>query len=76
MKTLKMVALCTMLVAYAQAGKIITYTATSQESQEEANNAAIAGVAKQISAQVKVNQTLNKEEITSGKESSFSESFL
>ena len=32
------------------AGKVITYTASSAESQEQANNTAIAGVAKQVSA--------------------------
>ena len=34
----------------AFAGKVITYTASSEVSQEQANNTAIAGVAKQVSA--------------------------
>ena len=57
------------------AGKVVTYTASSNVSQEEANNTAIAGVAKQISSQVKANQTLNKEEVTVGKKSSYTENY-
>lgn len=57
------------------AGKLITYTATSKQSQEEANNAAIAGVAKQVSAQVKVNQTLNKKEVSVKNESVLTENY-
>ncbi len=57
------------------AGKVITYTASSNVSQEDANNTAIAGVAKQISSQVRATQTLTKEETTSGKKSSLTENF-
>ena len=52
----------------AMAGKIVTYTATSTVSQEEANNTAMAGVAKQIKSQVSATQTLTKyEDINDGK---------
>lgn len=44
------------------AGRIVTYTAVSTTSQEDANNAAVAGVAKQIVSQVNVNQTITKSE--------------
>jgi len=72
---LKVVAICAFMMVPAFAGKIITYTATSQQSQEEANNAAMAGVAKQVSAQVKVTQILTKEEISQGNESNLTESY-
>jgi len=72
---LKVIAIFALMFAPAFAGKVITYTATSQQSQEEANNAAMAGVAKQVSAQVKVNQTLSKEEVTKGTESNLSETY-
>jgi hypothetical protein len=50
------------------AGKIVTYTATSTVSQEDANNSAMAGVAKQVKSQVSASQTLTKyEDITDGK---------
>lgn len=75
MMNLKNIIVCVLLAAMAHAGKVITYTATSQESQEEANNAAIAGVAKQISAQVKVNQELSKEELTIDEKSVLKESY-
>lgn len=52
----------------AMAGKIVTYTATSTVSQEDANNSAMAGVAKQVKSQVSASQTLTKyEDITDGK---------
>ncbi len=52
----------------AMAGKIVTYTATSTISQEDANNSAIAGVAKQVKSQITATQTLTKyEDITDGK---------
>ena len=66
---IKSLILCACLAAIpATAGKIVTYTATSTVSQEEANNSAIAGVAKQVKSQVSANQTLTKyEDITDGK---------
>ena len=64
-----------LLAELAFAGKVVTYTATSTVSQEDANNTAIAGVAKQISSNVKANQTLSKEEVTAGKNSSYKESY-
>lgn len=54
------------LAVLSFAGKVVSYTATSNISQEEANNTAMAGVAKQISSQVKANQILTKEETSSG----------
>ena len=52
------------------AGKVITYTASSAESQEQANNTAIAGVAKQVSAHVKSDDRLHTSDVmVNGKES-------
>ena len=66
---IKSLILCACLaVAPALAGKIVTYTATSTVSQEEANNSAMAGVAKQIKSQVSATKTLTKyEDINDGK---------
>ena len=66
---IKSLILCACIaVVPALAGKIVTYTATSTVSQEEANNSAMAGVAKQIKSQVSANQTLTKyEDINDGK---------
>ena len=52
-----------MAVSASFGAKLISYTGYSAESQEEANNAAIAGVAKQISAQVSSSQKLVKKEV-------------
>ena len=53
----------------AFAGKVITYTASSAVSQEEANNTAIAGVAKQVSSTVKADDKLYTEDVSAcGKE--------
>lgn len=60
----------------AFAGRIITYTATSNMSQEDANNAAMAGVAKQIVAEVNVNQTVSKKETTKQGKNTLDESFF
>jgi hypothetical protein len=59
----------------AFAGKVVTYTATSDVSQEEANNTAMAGVAKQISSRVQAKQTLEKKETTAAGKSSISENY-
>jgi len=66
---IKSLILCACLaVVPALAGKIVTYTATSTVSQEDANNSAMAGVAKQIKSQVTATQTLTKyEDISDGK---------
>ncbi len=66
---IKSLILCACLaVVPAMAGKIVTYTATSTVSQEDANNTAMAGVAKQIKSQVTATQTLTKyEDINDGK---------
>jgi hypothetical protein len=66
---IKSLILCACIaVVPALAGKIVTYTATSTVSQEEANNSAMAGVAKQIKSQVSATQTLTKyEDINDGK---------
>lgn len=68
--------LCLTMAFPVFAGKVITYTALSQVSQEEANNLAIAGVAKQIVSQVSVNQKLTKQETTANGNSTLSEKFL
>ena len=59
----------------AFAGKVITYTASSEVSQEQANNTAIAGVAKQVSAQVKSDDRLNTSDVTSGGKESISQTY-
>ena len=56
----------------AMAGKIVTYTATSTISQEDANNSAIAGVAKQVKSQITATQTLTKEPKTMSRVTLFS----
>lgn len=72
---LKLFALCLLMAGPALAGRVITYTATSNVSQEDANNAAIAGVAKQISSQVSVDQVSKKSETDINGNSSFSQSY-
>ena len=69
-----LLALLTALPVFA--GRIITYTAVSDKSQEEANNAAMAGVAKQIVVQVNSNQTLTKKEVKSKGNSTLDETFF
>lgn len=64
-----------MAVSASFGAKLISYTGYSAESQEEANNAAIAGVAKQISAQVSSSQKLVKKEVKKGATSSFKKDF-
>lgn len=73
-KTTLLIALLAVLPAFA--GRVITYTAVSEKSQEEANNAAMAGVAKQIVAQVDSKQVLTKKESKSGANSSLDETFF
>ena len=73
-KTSLLIALLAVLPAFA--GRVITYTAVSEKSQEEANNAAMAGVAKQIVAQVNSKQVLTKKESKSGANSSLDETFF
>lgn len=60
----------------AFAGKVLTYTASSTVSQEEANNEAIAGIAKQIVAEVQVHQSITKKESSEGGKSSLDETFF
>lgn len=64
------------LFAPVFAGKVITYTATSNLSQEDANNAAMAGVAKQIVSEVDASQTITKSEVTQGGKSDLKENFF
>lgn len=59
----------------AFAGKVITYTASSEVSQEQANNTAIAGVAKQVSAQVKSDDRLNTSDVTAGGKESITQTY-
>lgn len=69
-------ALISVLTVPALAGKVITYTAVSAVSQEDANNAAMAGVAKQIVSQVSSNQTVSKKETTKSGSSTLDETFF
>ena len=59
----------------AFAGKVITYTASSEVSQEQANNTAIAGVAKQISSTVVADDRLHKEDVTAGGKEKITETY-
>ena len=59
----------------AMAGKIVTYTATSKISQEEANNAAIAGVAKQVKSKISATQKQTKFEDIYNGESTLGETY-
>lgn len=72
---IRLLALCALMSVPAFAGRIITYTATSNVSQEEANNAAIAGVAKQISSRVEASQVMKKNETESDGKSSFRQTY-
>jgi hypothetical protein len=62
-----------LLVAMASA-RVVTWTAYSEESQAAADEAAIAGVARQISAQVDATTTLRHSEKTIGNDSKESKS--
>lgn len=64
------------LAAPTFAGRVITYTAVSTTSQEDANNAAMAGVAKQIVSQVNVNQTFIKNETIQTGQGKLDETFF
>lgn len=68
-------ALLLSLAMTAFAGKVITYTASSAVSQEEANNTAMAGVAKQVSSQVIVDDRLNTSDVTAGDKEKISQSY-
>lgn len=59
----------------AFAGKVITYTASSEVSQEQANNTAIAGVAKQVSSTVVANDNLVTEDVTAGGKEKISQTY-
>lgn len=67
--------LCLVFAIPSFAGKVITYTATSKVSQEDANNMAMAGVAKQIVSQVSTDQTLGKSETIKDGNTNFVETF-
>ena len=60
----------------AFAGRVITYTASSAVSQEDANNAAMAGSAKQIVSQVDSKQTMIKKESGKNGQSKLDETFF
>lgn len=73
---IKSIFLCTCLaVIPAIAGKIVTYTATSKISQEEANNSAIAGVAKQVKSKISATQKQTKFEDIYNGESTLGETY-
>lgn len=65
----------TLFFSVAFAEKIVTYTAVSKISQEDANNTAMAGVAKQISSQVNATQTLSKKEFSTQDSSKIYETY-
>jgi len=65
-----------LVIAQVFAGRVITYTASSNLSQEDANNAAMAGVAKQIVSVVNANQTITKSEVIQDGKSSLDETFF
>ena len=75
MRVVKLLSVVLLAAGISFAGKVVTYTATSDVSQEEANNTAIAGVAKQISSQVNAKQTLTKEETTAGNKATLKENY-
>ena len=73
---IKSLILCACLsVIPAMAGKIVTYTATSKVSQEDANNAAIAGVAKQVKSKISATQKQSKYEDIYNGESTLGETY-
>ena len=73
---IKSLILCACLsVIPAMAGKIVTYTATSKVSQEDANNAAIAGVAKQVKSKISATQKQTKYEDIYNGESTLGETY-
>ncbi len=55
--------------------KLISYEASSDVSQEQANNSAIAGIAKQISVNVAIQENLRQEESVLGTSTAFSENY-
>lgn len=59
----------------AFAGKVITYTASSEVSQEQANNTAIAGVAKQVSSTVVTDDRLRTEDVSAGGKEKISQTY-
>lgn len=61
--------------SFSWAGKVITYVGISDVSQEDADNAAYAGIAKQISADVKVEQTMLDVEVTRGNQTQAASSY-
>lgn len=72
---LRLFAICALMAIPAFAGRVITYTATSTVSQEEANNAAIAGVAKQISSKIEADQVMSKSETEINGKSNFKQTY-
>ena len=73
---IKAIILCACIAALpAMAGKIVTYTATSKISQEEANNSAIAGVAKQVKSKISATQKQTKFEDIYNGESTLGETY-
>jgi hypothetical protein len=71
----KIAVLLLSLSVVAFAGKVITYTASSVVSQEEANNTAIAGVAKQVSSTVKADDRLQTTDVTANGKETISETY-
>lgn len=73
MKKLPLVILSAFLASSsAWAGRVITYIGFSDNSQGEADNAAYAGLAKQISTEVKVDEKMVENEVTMGNTSQYS----
>lgn len=64
-----------LLVVFSFASNIITYVGVSPVSQDDANNAAVAGIAKQIVANVSTTEKMVVEDVTVGHKSSFKEKY-
>lgn len=63
--------LIALLTIPVMAGRIISYTGLSTLSQKDANEVAMAGVAKQIIAKINSNETLIKQESSNGFDEAF-----
>lgn len=63
------------LVSLAFSSNVIKYVGSSSISQEEANNIAIAGIAKQIVANVSTSEQMIAEDITRGNKSESQETY-
>lgn len=75
MNIFKIVSVCLLLACNALAGKVFSYIGISDISQEEADNAAYAGVAKQVSAEVNVSEKMVESENSVGNKSHYNSNY-